>query len=361
MFPNYKNSILNVSTTILDHYGIKPKHETLPMLKPYLKDKKHIMLILLDGMGINILNNLDENSFLRKHVKTALTSVYPPTTVAATTSVLSGLTPYEHGHVGWTQYNRFEDCHTVVFLNKDFYDEMHILKEDFKNTHLKYETILEQIQRQNPELFVKKLFPNFEKDGYASFDLMVDELIKISKKEASFTYTYWTEPDYSIHDNGINHDTVKDILKQLNDEVERLSSYVSKDTLILLIADHGLVNVEGIPLFEHPILQYLDKQPSVEPRSTAFFVKKGLEASFEQAFKQSFGDKFALYKKQDIYELGILGSGEKHPLLDDFIGDYMALSQNQYMFMIKEASHFKAHHAGINPDEMWVPLIIIEK
>jgi len=134
MFPNYEQSILNVSATLLEHYGVQSHHRSLEILKPYIQDKKHIMLILLDGMGINILRNIDQNTLFRKHVKTALTSVYPPTTVAATTSVLSGLTPYEHGHVGWTQYNRFEDCNTVVFLNKDFYDDGHLLKENFKDT-----------------------------------------------------------------------------------------------------------------------------------------------------------------------------------------------------------------------------------
>lgn len=361
MFPNYKNSILNVSTTLLEHYGVKPNHPPLEVLKPYLKDKKHIMLILLDGMGINILNNIDPNTILRKHVKTAITSVYPPTTVAATTSVLSGLTPFEHGHVGWTQYNRFEDCHTVVFLNKDFYDETHVLKENFKNTHLNYETILDKIQAKNPDLLVKKLFPDFEVNGFKSFDLMVDELLQISQGKASFTYAYWTEPDYTIHDEGILNDKVKNQLLFLNGQIERLYDGVTKDTLIIVIADHGLVDVEGIPLYNHKILELLDKMPSVEPRSTAFFVKEGQHQAFETMFKQAFGNKFTLLDKQTVMSLGILGSGDKHPLLDDFIGDYMALSHSKYMFSIKEQSSFKAHHAGIHPDEMWVPLIILDK
>lgn len=361
MFPNYKNSILNVSTTLLEHYGIKPNHPSLDILKPYLKDKKHIMLVLLDGMGINILNNIEPNTILRKNVKTAITSVYPPTTVAATTSVLSGLTPYEHGHVGWTQYNRFEDCHTVVFLNKDFYDESHVLKDNFKNTHLKYETILEKIQAKHPSLYVKKLFPDFEVNGFKSFDLMVDDLILISQGKKSFTYTYWTEPDYTIHDEGVLNDQVKNQLTFLNRQIERLYTHVSEQTLIIIIADHGLVDVEGIPLYNHPILELLDKKPSVEPRSTAFFVKKGSEVAFEKMFKEAFDHKFTLIDKQTVYDLGLLGHGEKHPLLDDFIGDYMALSHGKYMFNIREQSTFKAHHAGIHPDEMWVPLIILEK
>ncbi|MBW4258587.1 alkaline phosphatase family protein [Methanobacterium sp. YSL] len=360
MFPNYKESILNISNTLLEHYGIPPHHETLALLKPYLTGKKHIMLILLDGMGMNILNNLSPNSYLRKHVKTQLTSVYPPTTVAATTSVLSGLTPYEHGHVGWTQYNRFENCHTVVFQNKDFYDENHHLQTHFKNTHLKYETILEKIQQQHPNLLVKKLFPDFDPEGYAQFPDMIDELIRISHEEASFTYTYWTEPDYTIHDFGTHNDTVKNKLMTLNDEIERLHQSVSKDCLIMVIADHGLIDVTGITLIHHPILEHCSKMPSLEPRSTAFYIKPGHEQAFEQDFQSYFGAFFKLYTQQQVLDSGMLGSGQQHPLLTDFIGDYLAISEQHYMFNIKETSSFKAHHAGMHPDEMWVPLILLE-
>lgn len=360
MFPNYKASILNIPNTLLEYYGIEPHHETLALLKPYLAEKKHIMLILLDGMGMNILNNLNPDSYLRKHVITPLTSVYPPTTVAATTSVLSGLTPYEHGHVGWTQYNRFEDCHTVVFQNKDFYDDTHHLQIDFKNTYLKYETILEKIQKKHPNLLVKKLFPDFDPEGYAQFPDMVDELIRISQTKSSFTYTYWTEPDYTIHDFGTHNDTVKDKLIALNDQIERLHQSVSKDCLIMVIADHGLIDVQGINLIHHPILEHCSKLPSLEPRSTAFYVKTGQNEAFEKSFQMYFGQYFKLYTQQQVLDLDILGSGQMHPLLTDFIGDYLAISEQKYMFNIKETSSFKAHHAGMHPDEMWVPLILLE-
>lgn len=361
MVPNYEKSIVNVSNVLLAHYGITPFHTPLEELKPYLEGKNHIMLILLDGMGMNILKNLDENTLLRKQVKMAITSVYPPTTVAATTSVLSGLTPYEHGHIGWTQYNRFEDCHTIVFQNRDFYDENHVIKSDFAKTHLAYETILQKIKQKNPSLYVKKLFPDFEIDGYASFKSMVDELIHISTLKASFTYSYWIEPDYTIHNSGIHDQKVKLQLEILNQEIDRLYQNVPENSLILVIADHGLVDVEGIPLHHHKILDLLDKKPSLEPRSTAFFVKPHNQKAFEACFHTEFGSKFTLMTKQALLESGRLGSGIKHPLLEDFIGDYIAISEGPYMFNIKENSPFKAHHAGGHPDELWVPLILLEK
>lgn len=360
--PNYNHSILNVSATILSHYGVATPYRTLKELKPTLENKKHIMLILLDGMGINILKNLDKDSFFNSHVKTSLTSVYPPTTVAATTSVLSALPPYSHGHIGWVQYNRFEDANTVVFLNKDAEDETHILKEDFKGVHLSYETIMDKIKNANADLNVYQLMPNFVKDGYDTFDQQIDKLIDISKKEASFSYTYWSEPDYSIHENGTNTPVIKNLLTTLEHSVKRLYNHLTSDTVVIIIADHGLIDVKPENLYDkEDLLSLLYRKPSIEPRSTAFFVKAENHKAFKKLFKKYFGNKFLLLSKKAFFKKNLLGYGVKHPLLDDFIGDFMAISTKEYMFKSKPERSFLAHHAGLNKLEMMVPLIILNK
>lgn len=360
--PNYQHSILNVSTTLLNHYGVKTNYKVLNELTPHLEHKKHVMLMLLDGMGMNILENLDKKSLFRTHVKTELTSVYPPTTVAATTSVLSGLPPLCHGHVGWVQYNRFDETNTVVFLNIDADQPERLLKDNFREKHLSYPTILEQIQAKNPELKVQQLMPSFVKGGFDTFDQQIDRLIEISKGEASFSYTYWTEPDLSIHTSGTHTPLIKNLLETLNHSVERLYENISDDTLVIIIADHGLIDVEGVNLWDKKdLLDLLYRKPSIEPRSTAFFVKLDERKRFKQLFKQYFNHKFKLYTKEQFYKLQLLGKGEPHPLLDDFIGDFMAVAHKKYMFVLRPEKSFLAHHAGLHKKEMMVPLIILDK
>ena len=360
--PNYKHAILNVSTTLLDHYGVKTDYAVLKELKPHLQDKKHVMLMLLDGMGMNILDNLDKNSLFRRHVKTTLTSVYPPTTVAATTSVLFGLPPIAHGHVGWVQYNRFEETNTVVFLNKDADHPDRPLKDNFREKHLAYKTILEQIKVQNPSLNVHQLMPNFVEGGFDTFDQQIDRLIDISKGDASFSYTYWTEPDLSIHTSGTKTPLIKNLLETLNHSVERLFEHIASDTVVIIIADHGLIDVTGVNLWDKKdLLELLYRNPSIEPRSTAFFVKLDERNHFKQLFKKYFGGQFKLYTKEQFYKKGLLGKGIQHPLLDDFIGDYMAIAHKKYMFVLRPEKAFLAHHAGLHKKEMMVPMIILDK
>ncbi len=365
LYPDYTNSILNVTSTLLKHYQAHTIYPSIPYLEESLTtNSKHVLLVLLDGMGINIINKyLKPEDFLRKNVKKVITSVFPPTTVAATNAVLSGLPPYSSGYLGWVQYFKHEKTNHIVFKDTDFYDEGRVFVGSLKDKYLKYPTIYEQIERANPNIKTYELFPSFRENGFESFEKQVDHAIDITRKdEQNFSYIYWTEPDFTEHDHGTDSKETKDMLVSLNKEVERLSQSISKDTTLIVIADHGFMNVKGIDLYENTeIIRCLKRKPSMEPRATNFFVKIFQKRKFVSLFKRNYGRDFQLFSKKELYASGLLGDGEKHPLLDDFLGNYIAVSISDKMFNFKEHSHFKGHHAGLTKGEMQVPLIIFQK
>ena len=106
VMPNYDECITNLSNSILKHFNIKTNHNTIRDLDNLLdKNYKNVIVILCDGMGSILLDEmLTEDSFLIKNRIKTITSVYPPTTTAATTSMLSALNPNEHGWLGWDLY-----------------------------------------------------------------------------------------------------------------------------------------------------------------------------------------------------------------------------------------------------------------
>ena len=128
VYPNYKDSIMNVSNSILKSYGISNKYPSIELLdKELAKGFNHIVYILLDGLGANLINNLlTKNDSLNKYMRKEITSVFPPTTVAATDAVLSGVPPIVNGHLGWIQYFDKEDVNLVVFQNRDQYDDTRV-------------------------------------------------------------------------------------------------------------------------------------------------------------------------------------------------------------------------------------------
>lgn len=119
--PDYDNCIANLANSVLKKSGIDEGRRTLHLLDSYLeKDYENIVVILLDGMGKSIIDrNLKKDGFFQTHLAGTYSSVFPPTTVAATTSVMSRLNPCEHGWLGWDCYYPQIDKNVTVFLNKE--------------------------------------------------------------------------------------------------------------------------------------------------------------------------------------------------------------------------------------------------
>jgi len=80
-----------------------------------------VVLMAFDGMGVDILEkHLPRESFLRENMIRYVTSVFPSTTTAAMTAYYSGLSPNEHGWLGWSLYFiGVKGSDKILFLLKD--------------------------------------------------------------------------------------------------------------------------------------------------------------------------------------------------------------------------------------------------
>lgn len=358
---DYKNSLINLTASLLNHYNCFPEYKTLHNIDEYLKrDYNHVILIVLDGLGVNIINNnLTEEQLLRQNIKQTISSVFPPTTVAATNAILSGKPPFASGYVGWAQYNKYEDAHVIVFKNEDYYNHKNILSTNLKEEMLSYENMLEKIKHKNNDLHVELLFPSFHEKGYETFDDQLNRLLMITKKKKSFSYCYFDEPDITVHKSGISGTRTKRIVNKLNESYERFLKEISDDVLVILTADHGLIDVEPVELYKfNDLKNTFRKKPSLESRALTFFIKEEEKDLFEELFDKYFQPGFLLLTKEELYETELLGYGVKHQYLDSFIGDYVAISTSNKMIQLKKGKPFKAHHAGLTKEELEVPIIV---
>jgi predicted AlkP superfamily pyrophosphatase or phosphodiesterase len=358
---NYKNNLINITNSILKHYNTKIHHPTLPLLDDILKrNYKHVIVMLLDGLGVNILNKLDEKSILRRHLKAELSTVFPPTTVAATNAFLIGKTPYETGFLGWSQYNKFEDVTDEIFTKHNFYTG-----EKIKNNLydlLLAPDFLKQIQDNNPNLHTEMIFPEpINNSSYKTFDSMLERLLEINEGKDSLCYCYYTEPDSTMHVNGINSEKTLTILNELNFKITNFARKLNDDTLLIIVADHGMTDIEYIYLEDYDeILETFERPPSIESRAQTFFIKEGEKEKFIKSFNKYFQPGFIIYTKEEAYNKNIFGFGQKHPLVDSFLGDYIVIStSNKAIGYKKTEEDFKAHHAGYTKEELTIPLIII--
>ena len=364
---NYSSSILAVSNSILLHYGATPHHATLPVLDDLLsKNYKNVVLLVMDGMGVNVLEkNLPINAFLRKHIKMQISSVYPCTTTAALTSILSGKTPIEHAWLGWSCYFKEVDKCIDLFSGHESGTEMPAHGENQANKYLGYENILLQIQSASSDVKTCAVSPFTE--YFANTIEGICEHIKNLGNEdgCKFIYAYHYQPDYDIHYYGVSSPSINAMMAEYNNQLERLADALS-DTLFLITADHGMTDITMKCIEDFPqVNEMLKRHICLEPRCCSFYIKDDYKIEFAKRFRETFAEKFLLYTHDEFIKSGLLGKGSLHSRTDEFVGDFVAVAVSDIALWYKaynwESNDFYGAHAGLTEDEMLVPLIVIEK
>jgi hypothetical protein len=363
IFPDYKETILNVTGSILKHYRVKTATATLPLLdKELAKNYRNVVLILVDAMGSFALkSHLGGKGALNKDKQRDITSVFPSTTVSATTSVLSGRAPIETGWLGWCQYFIEEQKSVILFTNEDYYDETVVIDHPVAGTALPYQTIYRQIEEASPAVKTWEIFPAFRTPENDTFLKECQGIQKTARQPGrNFIYCYWDKLDTLMHIYGASSAEAKAMMEQIDAAYATLLSGLDDDTIVITIADHGQVDVFPLPLWNYRDLQATFRhEPSIESRATAFFIKPEQKKIFEDRFKDHFRDKYILYTVDEAVQTGLFGPGVPHPRFREFLGDYLAVAIDHYYFQLfSYPTPIKGQHAGILKDEMLVPLVI---
>ena len=358
-FPDYENSILNFSCSILNHYGIAVKHSTLSAADKLLEGNfKHVVVMLLDGLGVNILQkHLPPDAFLRQNLLCEYSSVFPPTTTASTTTMLSGLSPVEHGWLGWDVYFEQEDKSVTCFTNNLTGTETPAASYNVVRKYFSYNDIASQINKSG-RAKAEIVFPF----GPKPFAKLGDWFAEIKRQcqfdEKTFTYAYWEHPDGYLHKNGTDAGVVHRCVVGLNNRIEKLCKSL-KDTIVFVTADHGHNDITRDYLVENypEFVKMLVRRTSIEPRAISFYVKDEYKPVFADEFNRLFADDYKLFTKQQVFEQKLFGTGEPHKNLTG-IGDFVAAAVgSRTLFWDKKAKPFKSHHAGMSREEMIIPLI----
>ncbi len=386
--PDYENCLVNLSNSILKKFDAGTTAKTLSLADPYLeKNYKNVVVLLLDAMGMSIIEkHLKEDGFFRSHLAGSLDSVYPPTTVAATTSMLSGLYPNEHGWLGWDLYFPQLNKNVTVFQNteqlkekegaqptdaasdgskkwtEDSLEEVRPAADHNAGfTYLPYKNIIEKINDAGGHAYpVMPFLPPYPQT--------IEEILKqiealCKESEEKFIYAYWNEPDATMHRTGTMSNDTHKMVTELEAMIEETVSRLS-DTLFLITADHSHIDSKNLCLLDYPeITECLLRMPSMEPRTLNLFVKYEYKESFPEIFRKYFKDAFLLLTREQVLSNAVFGPGESREDLEAMIGDYVALAvSNESIFNTHmEAQEMPGVHAGLTREEIEIPLIVIEK
>ena len=358
-YPDYNDTLLGVISGIKNNFDEPYRYPIIDGI--FDKKYKKVVIMLLDGMGTNILmNNLDDDSFLKTHYVKSIHSIYPSTTAAATTSVKSGLSPITSGWTGWCNYLKEADRVLVLFNGKDYYTGNPTGISLYK--YIPYDMFYKDFNIPGASIE-----PDFSKDKHHKIKQILKRSLKeLKKNDKMVQYVYFPEPDAIMHEKGPYSIEAIETLNELDLAIEAYAKKLPSDTLLIISADHGHTAVKSLNIYDCKlILDLLERKPANDSRCVSFKVIPGKEKEFENMFNTLFGDVYKLFKTTDAINMGFFGlkDDQVNSRIDDFLGDYVALGINKYVFNYqgKDNFDFKSHHAGITKDEMFVPICIVRK
>lgn len=364
--PDFFRNIINISATLAEFLNCPNDKPTLPALQKELeKGYKNVVFLILDGLGMHpVEKNLASDSFLRRNIKQAITSVFPSTTTNATTTYLTNKYPMEHGWFGWSLY--FEELKRAVdiFPCRDSFTEEPVDKAYIKRA-LPVEPYYKKAKSgYATNVVVPEYWDNDYENRYVwnSISEMFNYIETICKKAGKqFVYAYCSEPDSTMHRYGVSSSEARRVINELNDGIEALYAELT-DTLFIISADHGQIDVGGqIKLYEDEELTAMLEWPQfLEARAAAFKVKEDCREKFEEVFNRKYGEDFELFAVEKLIEDNYFGGNFKGEHAKR-LGDYIAVGTTDKILQLTPLSHpFKGHHTSLT-EEMEVPLIFIGK
>jgi hypothetical protein len=194
----------------------------------------------------------------------------------------------------------------------------------------------------------------------------VDAIAERIERAGRPTYTYLYAPfvDTAEHTYGPSSSQAALALASVQARIERLAERLGGRARIVLTADHGQMRVgrRHVLKRDDPLMPMLVVPPTGDGRGPLFHVRDGEHAAFEAAFRERFGEDFALLTIDEASAVGLFGPVPLSEVARRRFGDYIGVALSDAV-VLYEPSHELAtmigHHGGLSPDEMRMPLVVV--
>ncbi len=396
IYPAYAGySILNLPDSIchfLDVPGLRERALADELLSVIGGGARHVVLILVDALAFHRLQRWVGDgtapvwrSLLEEGLFTPLTSVVPSTTSTCLPTLWSGLSPAEHGMVGYElwlkeygvvanmiKHSPFSIDGTPGSLEQAGFSPEAALTQATLGGHLmdhQVNTIAYQPYAITRSGLSRMLFKGVTVRPYGTLtDLWISLRGYLEQaKGRSFTWVYWGDLDYSGHNYGPDHERSAAEFANFSGTFERLflnglSPAARKDTLLLLTADHGQIHTPKDPFYDlksHPgLARRLHMLPTGENRMIYYFIRPGQTEAVREYLDRTFLRQFAQLDPDFAVHKGLFGPGEPHPRLMERLGDLITVARGEtYLWWAEKANPIFGRHGGLSADEMLVPFL----
>lgn len=380
--PHYDGgSIVNLMSSLRARFGdpssAYPTLADLPAQR--LAAARHIVLLVIDGLGDELLARIGSASTLLAHREQRMTSVFPPTTASAVTTFMTGVAPQQHGLTGWFMYLRELGSVSAVlpFVPRwggAPYSSAGVSPAAIIDTPGIYARLRAPCHVVLPAYiadsdFSRHLCGPAVRHGCGSPAELFDRVTQILRAAAvpTFVYAYWSELDRLAHQHGPSAPEVAGHLRTVDAAFATfLEDLRGSGTLVLATADHGFVDTPPercIDIGAHPQLADMLLLPLCgEPRTAYCYLRPGCASAFERTVTDVLGERLECVPSANLLAHGWFGQGPAHPELGTRIGEYTLLLREDWVIRDCVAGErpfrLAGVHGGTSTAEMYVPLCV---
>ena len=376
VIPDFKKSNFQVMSDIANGKNSK-----------FTGDKENKILMLIDGLGFNLLRELQSRSMKIKEVLAnasldTITTVFPSATLCVMSSLFSGMLPSEHGVIGDIQPVGPFGLMNIMYLSELFGDK--------KVAGVDYDMIyptnynLQKMQAANwTGIFPKnikqipsgrRIVSDLRSVEYSTIKDLHDVMDSVIREgDRGNILVYYGNLDHTEHMHGyLSEESISEAAEVMELVGSLYASARNNGYNIVVTADHGhvIVKESEFKVFgsSDKLATLLKRPPWGNARTMFFESKEGEEENLENVFDEEFGDYGAIFKSEEMLAEGIFGMPSPQKEKRENFGTHIVISKGNYSINYTEGGQYEpwfdrlrgqvGTHGGMSADEMQIPLII---
>ncbi|MDC7121801.1 alkaline phosphatase family protein [Cellulomonas fimi] len=332
-----------------------------------------VCLVLVDGLGhVNLSERAGHAPFLRGLVRDSapLTSTFPSTTATAIGSLGVGAGPGTTAMLGYT----VRDPATGRLGNLVSWTDLPPARE-WQPEPTVFERLVSAgvgVTSVGPARFAGSGLTEAALRGatYRVAESLADRVDATldALRRPGLTYLYWGDVDKAGHHHGWGSWQWGDALAELDAELGRLARSLPRGTLLVVTADHGMVDVDRSARWDvatDPVLGADVALVAGEPRASHLHLRPGADAhAVAERWRGTLGDAAVVVTREAAVDAGWFGSvGDRARRV---LGD-VVVAMTGRATVVDSATQTPASldlvgvHGSLTRHEMLVPFLVVQK
>jgi hypothetical protein len=372
--PAYGSGTLaDVLPGIATGLGVPVRRGNLPAdpldLAPALGGARRVAVLLVDGLGAEQLAAHPEQAQVLSALGTpagVLSAPCPSTTPVSLTTLGTGLPPGSHGVLGFVtdvpgQNRTLNHVH--------WRDDPDPLQWQARSTVFEQATAAGvRCTAVGPHAFARSGLTRAAYRGadyanaYSPGDLVAVVHAALALGDRSLVYGYTADLDLTGHVRGVGSASWRHQLGVVDRMVEQLAAGLPADAVLLVTADHGMLDVPDstrLDIGAEPGLTDGVRLVTGEPRARYVHAEPGAADDVLAAWRSVLGPRAWVASRAEAVDSGVFGAVD--PAVADRIGDVVALARGSWAFThVADEPHaalLAAYHGSLTAAELAIPLL----